>query len=357
MADDIDQMVDRCQSCLSQRNAPAREPLVCHDVPSRAWQKVGMDLFTYKGVKYQIIVDYFSKFPEVAKLPLNPVSRNLIDHCKMVFGRFGITEIIMSDNEQVYVSREFANFCENYEIYHDTSSPRYPQSNGFVERQIQFVKNTIIKCSRDNSDINIALLQLRNTPISSELPSPAYLLFNRNIRTKLPCVEEYLTNKEDLNNREFLLKRQKLGKEYYDRTANHDSRTNFNPGDLVVYRDQLADRLWKHGKVISQVDPRSYKIVSSSGAHIRRNSRMLLPDKTRDKLTIVPPDLDHTKAGASMDPARGPSHVALPPSRIHSKIPSNHVTAAQQEPARRSQRLKETPRMDYKAADLRTRPE
>ena len=37
MSADIDKMVDKCESCLLQRNAPPREPLISHDVPSRAW--------------------------------------------------------------------------------------------------------------------------------------------------------------------------------------------------------------------------------------------------------------------------------------------------------------------------------
>ena len=42
------------------------------------------------------------------------------------------------------------------------------------------------KCFDDNGDINLAMLQMRSTPVGAGLPSPATLLFNRPIRDLLP---------------------------------------------------------------------------------------------------------------------------------------------------------------------------
>ena len=55
------------------------------------------------------------------------------------------------------------------------SSPRYPRSNGFIERQIQTVKHVMKKARQSGQDIDLALLRLRTTPIDSKLPSPAEL--------------------------------------------------------------------------------------------------------------------------------------------------------------------------------------
>ena len=54
----------------------------------------------------------------------------------------------------------------------------YPQSNGFVERYVQTVKHTLKKVEH-RSDVQMALLVLRATPIDSHLPSPAELLYGR----------------------------------------------------------------------------------------------------------------------------------------------------------------------------------
>ena len=39
------------------------------EVPSRPWEKVGTDLFEFKNKSYLIMVDYYSNFWEVDKLP------------------------------------------------------------------------------------------------------------------------------------------------------------------------------------------------------------------------------------------------------------------------------------------------
>ena len=50
---------------MKYRRENSREPLIPHEVPLRPWQKLGADIFDYGGQAYLIIVDYFSKYPEV----------------------------------------------------------------------------------------------------------------------------------------------------------------------------------------------------------------------------------------------------------------------------------------------------
>ena len=63
-------------------------------------------------------------------------SSTLIAHFKALFARFGIPEILISDNAANYTCQEFQDFLKNWDITHITSSPRYPQSNGFAERMV-----------------------------------------------------------------------------------------------------------------------------------------------------------------------------------------------------------------------------
>ena len=53
-----------------------KEPLLSHDVPTRAWKKVGCDLFDYRGRKHVLVMDYYSKFIEMC--PLNDASAETV---------------------------------------------------------------------------------------------------------------------------------------------------------------------------------------------------------------------------------------------------------------------------------------
>ena len=68
------------------------------------------------------------------------------------------------------------------------------QSNGFIERHVQTVKHTLKKVG-PRSDVQMALLVLRATPIDSHLPSPAELLYGRRVVSNLPIATRYASGK------------------------------------------------------------------------------------------------------------------------------------------------------------------
>ena len=73
-----------------------------------------------------------------------------------------------------------------WDFEHLTSSPHYPQSNGFAERMVGVVKSVLKKAKQSGNDPQMSLLCLRSTPIDARTPSPAELLYGRRIRSNLP---------------------------------------------------------------------------------------------------------------------------------------------------------------------------
>ena len=55
-------MIEKCVPCLNTRKFPNRDKLKCHEVPNRPFQKVGADNFSIGTDKYQVIIDYSSKW-------------------------------------------------------------------------------------------------------------------------------------------------------------------------------------------------------------------------------------------------------------------------------------------------------
>ena len=60
-------------------------------LPVRPWQKVATDVLYYSGKTYIIVVDYYSRFFEIAPLK-STTAENAINHLKSFFCRHGIPE-------------------------------------------------------------------------------------------------------------------------------------------------------------------------------------------------------------------------------------------------------------------------
>ena len=63
----IAEMVRQCHVC-AQEAQQRKEPLIKSALPDYPWQVVGTDLFELKGTHYLLVVDYFSRYPEVIKI-------------------------------------------------------------------------------------------------------------------------------------------------------------------------------------------------------------------------------------------------------------------------------------------------
>ena len=77
-----------------------------HELSERLWQKIAIDLLELERQNYAVIVDYYSKFFELSHLP-NSKSKIVISHIKPQLARYGIPEVIVSDNGLEFDSAEF----------------------------------------------------------------------------------------------------------------------------------------------------------------------------------------------------------------------------------------------------------
>ena len=177
---DITDYTRRCQECI-KRSLPPKEPLQAHDVPQQPWERIAMDYFYANGKLYILICDYFSKFPFLFQMKTTSWA-NLKDHVTELFAIKGTLDEIMSDNGPPFNGKEFSDFLSGLGIRHSTSSPNYPQSNGFIERQIQSVKHLMEKAT--GRSFQEALTSLRAQPLGDGLPSPAEILHGRSFTTR-----------------------------------------------------------------------------------------------------------------------------------------------------------------------------
>ena len=190
MNQQIADMVSKCNTCNMYRNSQVKESLKCHELPERPWQKIAVDLFELDKQEYVVMVDYYSKFFEVSHLP-NSKSKTVTNHIKPQLARYGIPEVIVSDNGSEFSRDEFAEFEREYGFKHISSSPWYPQSNGLAERTVQTAKNLTKKATVERQDFQFGLRDYRNAPIEEIGQSPAQMLMGRRTRTKLPTTPAF----------------------------------------------------------------------------------------------------------------------------------------------------------------------
>lgn len=136
-----------------------------------------------------LLSDYYSKFPLVRKLN-NIWSDTTIAHLKSIFEEHGIPDKFVTGNDTQFTSVLFQEFSSTYHFIHVTTSPYYPQANGFIERTVQTVKNLLQKCRESGADPHLAMLCLRSTPLDHNIASPAELLNSRVYRANLPCISK-----------------------------------------------------------------------------------------------------------------------------------------------------------------------
>ena len=122
----------------------------------------------------------FSKFPVVKKLT-NQTARHVISLLKTIFAEYGVPATVYTDQATQFVSQQFKQFAlqNRFEVQH--SSPRYPQSNGFIEDMLKvvYVKAIMENAEESDSDPHLAMLIYRATSFRSGQLSPGEMLSQR----------------------------------------------------------------------------------------------------------------------------------------------------------------------------------
>ena len=265
MRGEIERMVTECTECIKKRRM-AHQPLEPTPLPGGPWEEVGSDCFEFRGRHYLLVVDYFSRWVEVAEMG-SMDSACLVKKLRPIFARLGNPKLMRSDNGPNYKGRELREALGEMGVKQMTSSPHYPESNGLAERAVQTIKGMWGK----EEDKNLALQMYRSTPLQSGW-SPAELLYGRNIRTNLPGFEYREVDREAFRKSEEAAKRKM--KTYTDKKRRAKGMKSLKRGDRVWVKIP-SDKEGKEGTVLERAyEPESYWVQTASGT-VRRNRKHL----------------------------------------------------------------------------------
>ena len=255
MSNEIKLMIECCDLCqrlrAHQHDEPQQHPNA--DAPMHC---VSMDLFSWAGKDYLVMIDRFSSFIWVSHLSTT-TTRKVLDVIDRWYLDIGYPLIILTDNGPQFRT-EFTDYCSAKHIRHVTSSPYNPRSNGLAESAVKTAKYLLQK-SDNFADFQRRLLAWRNLPLSNSALSPNELFYNRQVRTDLPVLKLVSDTSRPI----------------YDTSA----LPKFNVGDKVVIFNEVTDKWDQKGTILEIRDTGlSYLVSATDGPPCVRGRRLLKPD-------------------------------------------------------------------------------
>jgi len=275
---DIERVVRSCATCQELLPSNQREPLQRDPMPTRVFEEVSVDIFSWAGNQYLVYVDRLSGWPSIAVwYRKDPSSKMVIKVIRECFVSMGVPNKLRSDGGPQFASAEFSSFMSRWGVEHAMSSPHFPQSNGHAEAAVKAMKHLVMKCTvhgnLDDEAFDKALLEWRNTP-SAQGSSPAQILFGHPLRSLVPT-----------HRRAFATSWQRVAvamdKEVS--AAKYASRYDVSSkvlhplsvGSEVVVQDVRSRRWNRGGTIVSKGRRRDYTVKLPSGRTLWRNRRFL----------------------------------------------------------------------------------
>ena len=271
----IDELVkttlESCLACQAVGKAAPPEPVRLTSMPEAPWHLVHVDFIgPLPSSEYLLVViDRYSRYPEVETVRSTKAS-SIIPKLDKIFATHGIPYIVKSDNGPPFSSDEFSNYCTALGINHDPVTPYWPQANGEVERFNQPLEKAIQTALLEGrvwrQEINRFLLQYRTTPHSVTKVAPCELLFNRQVRGKLPSIERKIVVDRHAEARENEAKSQTYHKEYTDNRRNAKEST-------ITVGDRVLVKQIRRNKLTSRFSHTPYIVISRKGSRVTAKNK------------------------------------------------------------------------------------
>ncbi|CAA7042933.1 unnamed protein product [Microthlaspi erraticum] len=162
--------------------------------PDSGGQAFSKTLTTSLQGIHPVAVDYVSKWVEAIASPTNDAKVVLKLFKSIIFPRYGVPRVVISDGGSHFINKVFENLLKKYGVKHKVATPYHPQTSGQVEvsnKQIKGILRTIVGVTKKDWAVKLddALWAYRTaykTPIGR---TPFSLLYGKSCH--LPVEIEY----------------------------------------------------------------------------------------------------------------------------------------------------------------------
>lgn len=273
---DIETLVKTCKVCSEMQKNPGKTILTPWPWPEKAWSRIHLDfLGPFMGRMFLVIIDAHSKWPEVIDFKQNTKTYRVIEECEKLFARHGLPMHVVTDNGPQFASAEFKEFLTAHGIAHSFSPPYHPATNGAAENFVGTFKDKTEKIMKGGESlenaINIFLFDYRSCPHCTTGKSPAWLLYKRELRTRLDLLRPIQTGK-------IVEKNQRAQTNAYRGSR----KIEFAPGDNVMVSNHSVDKTKRvPGVIDTQLSPVTFKVEVAPGVTYKRHKNQLVSADSR----------------------------------------------------------------------------
>ncbi|CAH8498480.1 unnamed protein product [Schistosoma intercalatum] len=266
----LEQLSRSCTKGALATKAPRKAELQSCPIPQSPWQRIHLDFAgPLHGQTYLLVVDAYSKWPEIFLME-HPTASCTVSKLRQLFSRFGIPELIVSDNGTQFTSEIFSQFCRQNGIQHIRTPPYHPQSNGQVERFVSTFKNALKKSKGEGTTEDILerfLFIYRSTPNPQTINglSPAEALLGRKIRTHFDVIRPTPAIEPQRN----------LSMEKQFNRHHGAQRRLFTVGQKVLAMDYRGKHpTWTAGRILKKKGSVVYEVSVGSEVWVRHANQL-----------------------------------------------------------------------------------
>ena len=289
---DIDTVVKTCNSCCKFGKSMPKildHPWIRSTKP---WQRIHIDFAgEFLGEYWLLVVDSYSKWPEVIRMKQNTTAPATIRALRSIFSRNGVPCVVVSDQRPQFISDLFKQFTKLNGMKHILCPTYSPKSNGLVERFVQTFKNAMKKMSETSSDLdrNLAnfLLNYRNTPHSTTGQEPSVRFHGRTLRSRMHQLRP--SDKQASENLQTGVQEKRLEASVNCRTFEENQ---------PVWVQPTNSNVWKQAVVVHKHDNSPVYDVTFDGRVVKKHADSLKPRLKAPVICIEKQNIpDHCERG------------------------------------------------------------
>lgn len=322
----IEELCRNCKECALHKGRPPTVKTHYWEYPSKVWERLHADFAFYGKNTYLLIVDAYSKWPEVYIVP-NMNASTVIGKFNSLFASYGLPMALVTDNQSTFVSSEMRSYLRQRNIKHMTISPYHAASNGLAERMVGNLKQCLRTLQyaqgQPQDNLNAFLAAYRRAPHSTTGESPSLLFLKRELHTPLNFARPGLPPRIQ----------QRKEEEFVDPILHE--------GERVAVRDfQNPLKKWKIGTVLARDGQLQYTVIVDGELHrkhiehLRRVGENVSPSVVAKTVTTAVPHVVVPKTDGETTPAaqasnEEPSPVISAPEECDSAVSTPAAAAAQ----------------------------